>query len=275
MRNIICDPRIDTERKVTLYLNHISMGNALMCLLDHADLDYRLDEHAVVIVPKWEGELGKRKPHPAESIARFPDVSKSSVCLFDHVEFSDVPIKDVVRYISDRSAEMNPEMGGINVVFNHYIDPDMSVSLDLKQVTAARLLYRISQLTQLEIRPEPFAICLDPPGTKALSEARRKLRRRDRLAMLSESGGNSGKMRGKGYMIGRIPNDPRSPTHPDYVGSSADDIRTRTNALNNVYKWVNGKWTFVRYGSGDPHHPTLDENGRRLITPNLDAASLR
>lgn len=275
MKNIIVDPRIDLDREVTLYLNRISVGNALICLVDHLELDYRIESHAVLVVPQWEGLLGRRKPHAGEDVARFSDAKKAAGCVFDQVEFSDVPIKDVVKYISDRSAEVSPESGGINLVFNHYIDPDMPVSLKLEQVPVSLLLFQISKITQLEVRAEPYAICLDPPGTKALVKARRETKRRERLAKMPKRSGNGGGMRGKGYTIGSVPNDPRSPVHPDYVGSGAEDVRTRTNALNNVYKWVNGKWTFVRYGSGDPRHPSLDENGRFLITPTLDAAKLR
>ncbi|MFK5920946.1 MAG: hypothetical protein QM496_02105 [Verrucomicrobiota bacterium] len=132
----------------------------------------------------------------------------------------------------------------------------MPVTIRLSNVPISGILSAIAELTSLEISIEPHAIFFDPPGTRALhlatieTDQLRKLQARQQRPRT----GNE-----HYYKLSVYPNDPRSPVHPDYVKSSNPVIKKRTNAMNNVYKWVNGKWTFVRYGSSD-----LGEGSRGL-----------
>jgi len=248
--NLVYDPAIDRERPVTLRLAQVPVTVAMAYAIDQAGFDYRVDRHAILVVPAGDGELAKKMPLPPEETARFPAATIARDCRLGQVEFVDTPILDVLGYLAERSREVHPRQESLNLVLSREVDPSIPVYLKLQQVAISEVLQRISQITGLEIRIEPHAIFLDAPGASARQPKR--------------TGRSSG--RRSSELLGTPPKDPRSPAHPEYVGSNAGDIRTRTNALNNVYKWVNGKWTFVRYGGGD-----LDENGRRLEIPTLGA----
>ncbi len=250
--NFLIDPKVDQEKHVSLHLSDVTVGTALVCLIDHARLDYRIDNHACLILPSGEGELAKKVPREAGATAKFGPAIRAREFQMDRVEFVNAPLKDVVAYLSNRYKEENPKGPGFNIVLSSMIDADIPVSMKLSSVPASTVLYYVSKTTGVEIRIEPHAIFIDPPGTKALHIARIEAERRKNQASAPK------RKRGKGYTLGSETKDPRSPTHPDYVHSSHPVRGLRSNSLNNVYKWVGGKWTFVRYGSGDPNKSSLD-----------------
>ncbi len=234
--DFIIDTEIDQEQLISLRLNDIPIGIAIIYMIDSADLDYKINDHVCQILPRGEGELAKRLPSDPRITGKFAPAIKARKPLPGRVEFSEAPIQLIADYISERQ--------GFNLILNQRIDPDIPVSIQRDNVSSAHFLRSIADLASLEIRVEPYAIFLDPPGTKALHLARIKTARLQKLKSAPRKSQRKG-----GYGIGVYPNDPRSPVHPDYVKSTDPDVSKRTNALNNVYKWVNGKWTFVRAGS--------------------------
>jgi len=141
--------------------------------------------------------------------------------------------------------------------------PAIPVNLLLRDASASTALSAIAKETSLEIRIEPYAIVMEPPGSKFYRDQRVG---RARAAARKGLKAKSSKVRplGEDSALGTTPADPRSPAHPDYVGSTHPDRSKRTNAIGNTYKWVGGKWTFVRYQDGK--HP---EGGLR--TGSLDS----
>jgi len=265
--NIIVDPAVDGERRVALHLSSATVGTALICLIDHAELDYKIEPYGFLVLPPGKGELMARRLKQQPSAPSI-HATRSRQLVLEQIEFDEAPIGDVLEYVAAKSRE-GSATAGFNLVLNHTVDPELPVTLRLRGVPAAQVFAYLSRKTAVEIRDEPWAIFVDPPGTKAFHEAQRKAHR-EALAAENETNRNK-TFRGKGYGIGSYPADPRSPAHPDYVGSAHGDVRLRTNALNNVYKWVGGKWTFVRYGSGDKNQPSLNPDGTRLITPTLNS----
>ncbi len=263
--NIIVAAGVDKEREVSLHLSEATIGSALVCLVDHAEFDYTLEPHAFVIRPAGSGKLAEKRMKSKKSTGA-PSIhaTRARQLILEQIEFEEAPLGDVLQFIAAKSRERG---AGINIVLNHRVDPEIPLTLKLKNIPAASVLAYIAEMTGMELRDEPWAIFIDPPGTQALHEAQRKTCHLDLVEKNAPS--RYATPRGKDYVMGRIPDDPRSPAHPDYVGSGHSKIPLRTNALNNVYKWVGGKWTFVRYGSGDKNHPSLNPDGTRLITPTL------
>ena len=264
--NIIVAAGVDTEREISLHLSEASIGTALICLIDLAEFDYTLEPHAFVIRPVGKGKLAEKRMKGGKTAGPSVHATRARQLILEQIEFDEAPLSDVLQFIAAKSREKGPGQG-INIVVNHVVDPDLPVTLNLKQIPASQVLAYLAQLTGVEIRDEPWAIFIDPPGTQALYEARRKTRRLE-LAK-NNSGSNNATSRGRGYTMGSPTKDPRSPVHPEYVSSIHPNVSLRSNSLNNVYKWVGGKWTFVRYGSGDKNKPSLNANGSRLITPTL------
>lgn len=264
--NILFDPEVDQAKPVSLHLGDVTVGTALVCLIDHARLDYRVDNHAFLILPGGKGELAKKVPPEAGATGKFTPAVRARSFEMDRVEFVEAPLKDVATYLSRRYKEENPTAPAFNIVLSSAIDDTIPVSMKLSNVPASRVLYYVSRTTGVEIRLEPYAVFIDPPGTKSLHLARIEAERQKNMASAPK------RKRGKGYTLGTPPNDPRSPAHPDYVHSSHPERSLRSNALNNVYKWVSGKWTFVRHGSGDTRPSALDTNKSGLTTSRLQPA---
>jgi len=264
--NFLIDPEVDLEAPITLHLGDVSIGTAVLCLVDHARLDYRVDNHACLILPAGKGELAKKSPHDPEKAARYAPAIRARDYTMDQVEFAEAPLKDVVKYLSDRFHSDHPSEPPLNLVVSSRIDGNIPVTMKMNSAPASRVLYFLSKMTGIEIRIEPYAIFLDPPGTRQLHLARVEHERKKKMAA------QPNRKRGKGYTLGTPPNDPRSPAHPDYVHSAHSQASLRTNALNNVYKWVSGKWTFVRHGSGDTRPSALDTNRSGLTTSRLQPA---
>ncbi|MEM1441337.1 MAG: hypothetical protein AAGF67_03280 [Verrucomicrobiota bacterium] len=240
--NIVIDPSVDPATTVNLRLSEVSIGVILICLAEQADLDYRVDRFAFRILPFGEGELAEKELQQTDHASSSPQAKLARELTFAQIGFADAPVVDVLEFLSQSSREKGGQ--GLNLVMDHRIDQNLPVTFDLKDAAASTVLWAISKQTALEIRIEPYAILIEPPGSEFYREQRIERAREEARK------GVKSRPRGRGYTLGTPPDDPRSPAHPDYVGSAHPDKSKRTNALNNVYKWVGGKWTFVRYGDG-------------------------
>lgn len=243
--NIVIDPTVDAEREVTLALGDVSIGLALLCLVEQCGLDYRREPHAFMILPEGTGTIAREELQQQEP-AISPQVELARSLTFERIEFAEAPVSDVLAFLSAKSRENGG--AGLNLVVDHRVDPTLPVSLNVSNVTAAFVLGRVAAATGVEVRAVPWAILVEPPGEE--------FRRQQKLAELARQNRVPYRPPSKRNYLSKTGNtyenqDPRSPTHPDYVHSSHGDVSKRSNALNNVYQWVGGKWTFVRYGGND------------------------
>lgn len=243
--NFIVDPEVDQQQLISLRLSNVPIGAAIVYMIDYADLDYRIDSHACFVLPGGQGELAKRLPLEPAVTAGFRPSEKSRQTVLKKIEFNAAPLDDVIKFITQKSAEEIPGQSGINLILSRRVDPVIPVSLQMENVPISRVLAKVANLTAIEIRIEKYAVFLDPPGTRILQLARiEEAQSAPQLSATPSPGARGGRP-----SMGKPPNDPRSPAHPDYIKSTHPDVRKRTNSMNNVYKWVNGKWTFVKSGS--------------------------
>lgn len=166
--NIIVGAGVDTERQVSLHLSKATVGTALVCLVDHADFDYTLEPHAFVIRPAGTGKLAAKRTKSAA--APSTHAIRARELILEQIEFDEAPISDVLQFVAAKSRENGQ---GINIILNHAIDPDTLVTLKLKDIPAANVLFYISEVTGTKIRDEAWAIFFDPPGEQAFHESRR------------------------------------------------------------------------------------------------------
>lgn len=243
--NFIVDPEVDPQQLISLRLSNVPIGAAIVYMIDYADLDYRIDSHACFILPGGQGELAKRRPLEPAVTAGFKLSKMARQIVLEKIEFNAAPLDEVINFITQKSAEVTPGHRGINMILSRRVDPVIPVSLQMENVPISRVLAKIANQTAIEIRIEKYAVFLDPPGTRILQLARiEAAQSAPHPSAASSPGGRGGRP-----SLGTPPNDPRSPAHPKYIKSTDPDVRKRTNALNNVYKWVNGKWTFVKSSS--------------------------
>lgn len=262
--NILIDPKVNQEIPVSLTLGEVSIGVALLCIVEQCDLDYRNGEHAFMLVPDGAGTLAKKGLQPGAA-APSPQADLARDLKFPQIEFADAPLRDILQFLTTKSHE--GRSGGLNLVVNHRVDPNLPVSLNVRNVPASFVLSRVAAATGVEIRVEPWAILIEPPGTKFHREQRIKAALEAAAAKVSRKRGTLPTVTGSEVK------DPRSPAHPDYIHSTHSDVSKRSNALNNVYTWKGGKWTFVRYGSADKEGGLDDgKAGSGLKTGTLQGA---
>jgi hypothetical protein len=256
--NIVINPKVDLSLATSLALSDVTIGVCLICFVEQAGVDYRKDAHAFMIVPPGEGVLAEKELESKANHANSEQASRARALQLTQIEFKEAPLRDVLGFISAKSREGGVLNTGLNIVVDHQVDQELPVTLRLNQVPASAALSYVARVTGVEIRIEPWAIMIEPPGTKFYREARIRKNQEEARKSIDR---NSTRKRGTAPALGTPPEDPRSPAHPDYVHSANPDVSKRTNALNNVYKWSGGKWTFVKYGSGDE-----DEGGLKTGT---------
>lgn len=246
--NIIVAPEVDLSLTTSLALSDVTMGACLVCLAEQVGIDYRRDAHAFMLVPAGAGTLAKKELQGRVSATGSQQAKRARSLQMSQIEFDEAPLRDVLAFVSAKSREGADSSTNLNLVVDHKVDQEIPVTLRLNQVPASAVLTYIARTTGVEIRIEPWAIMIEAPGTKFYREARISQIKEEARKALAK---NSVRKRGAAPTLGTPPDDPRSPAHPDYVHSSHSDVSKRTNALNNIYKWKGGKWSFVRYGSGD------------------------
>lgn len=118
------------------------------------------------------GELGLGLPTEERSVR-----SKLASILIPSVEFEQTPLTEVLRFLSQRSAELDTSVAdatkrGINIVLSND-DPDAGsrpISLRLREVPLGAVLSYVTQLARMKYRIDGFAITV-VPLTSANSEA--------------------------------------------------------------------------------------------------------
>ncbi len=255
--NFVISPELDGNLTVHVTLREATVSEAFTCVLEQMSLDYRMDASACVIVDAGKGVLANRPPHKPADAARFKSVLLARQTVFPQIEYDEAPLGLIVQHLAERQYQDPNREGALNLIVTRWLDPELPVTLKLKDASIAAVLGRISARTGIEVRAEPYAIVLDPPGTALYRAAQRKAAQRGQ-AMTTVRLHHQPRQSQRSNPLAWIPKDPRSPAHPDYVRSNHPDVTKRTNAHNNVYKWVNGKWTYVRTGAKGLDSVTLE-----------------
>ena len=74
--NFVVDPKVDQEQLISLRLNDIPIGIAIIYMIDSADLDYKIENQTCHILPRGEGDLAKRPPYDPKAVANFTPAKK-------------------------------------------------------------------------------------------------------------------------------------------------------------------------------------------------------
>lgn len=261
--NIVISPEVDEKLPVTLKLKQVSVSEAFLCVMEQASLDYRMDSRACVIVDSGLGQLAVRPQRTSAEMGQLKPVKLAQQTVFPQIEYDEAPLRLVLNHLASYHNDSPDQDAPMNLVATRWIDTDLPVSLKMKNVSIATVLGKIAEQTAIEIRGEPYAIILDPPGTALYRQAQMEATRIGRgVASVRRHHDRRGSKSSDSF--GWIPKDPRSPAHPDYVRSNHPIVSERTNALNNVYKWVNGKWTYIRTGPTGLGDATLESDREGL-----------
>ncbi len=232
--NFVIDPAVDANATTTLKLRNVSLGAAVFCLVESMNLDFRMDPHACFIVPKGSGKIAITPPSPPSQMGGYEPAILARERIVQEVVFDEFPLQEVADFLATAGSQDTDFAKRLNLVIQGQIDPEIPVWLELKNSSVGGVLSKISEQTGLGIRVEPFAIFIDPPGLRELRMQQHRIASRPKKSSPAPKRTPVGTT----SALWAAPKDPRKIGHPDY------DVRM--TQANRIYRWVNGKFTFVR-----------------------------
>jgi hypothetical protein len=154
-RNVLLDPKVDPNIKITLSLQKVSLSTVLGYVAEVSGLDYRVDKHAIVFTHR-------RGPN-AQSLSGLRRMSvwvskRIQAVRFKQIDFHEEPLSDVAAFLAKRSLELDPEKKGVNIVLSKGVDPTTLITLKLSDVPMASVLKYVSRATDLRIRVDGNAV---------------------------------------------------------------------------------------------------------------------
>ena len=158
--NILVDPAVDLETPITLSLRDVPLGAVVGYVTEFAGVAYRVETHAVRIVPgSSSANRGSGGPHPETS-------SKARGLVISSVEFDDTSLEEAIRYLTEKSIELDPGKKGLNLLLGRGVDPSTPVSLRLKNVPLSNVLGYVADYTGLKLRADRYAILVERSAPK-------------------------------------------------------------------------------------------------------------
>jgi hypothetical protein len=240
--NLVLGADVPRDTPVTLKLLNVPLAAALGYITELAGLDLRVDAHAVRVLPR------QPETPPAAPLSNGNTVNRTRHMEIPYVDFNDADLASVAEFLTQKTTEVAPDKRGFNFILGPGVDPGQSVSLRLNQVPLANILGFISEITELRIRADEHAIVFTNP-TPNPPDSGQSLPENATTPNLPRrpTPNAAAKVRTalQPAALGTATSDPRSPAHPDYVKSTHPNVPTRSNALGNAYRWVNGAWTYT------------------------------
>ena len=156
--NIIIQTRPDLAgRQFSIDLKNTPTSEVLRYFAELSGLKLRYDREAIFLSPEG-AEVGQieLRGKAAEKL-RADKIVLPSVTLFE------VSPADVVAFVRQKSAEVDPAKKGVNVVLAPGIDPKALCSLDVRRMTVTEVLRYAAGLMNLKLSVDDHAFLLAPP----------------------------------------------------------------------------------------------------------------
>ncbi|NIP92274.1 MAG: hypothetical protein GWO24_01885 [Akkermansiaceae bacterium] len=156
-RNILLDPRINKDTKVSLRLHDVSRGVAFAYVAEIAGFDYREEKHALRLFP-----LKGEKPPVRSFLKRGGPMTwrRASGMQMPKVEFESTELSEIVNDITAASRHLDPKKKGLNIILGHGVDPTTPVTLSLRNVPVSTVLKYVAEFARLKLRADGSAIVL-------------------------------------------------------------------------------------------------------------------
>ncbi len=155
-RNILIDPRVKKEIKVTLTLYDVTKGVAFAYAAELGGFDYREERHAIRIVPRSPKATVKaflRRGSPQT-------LRRASEIVMPKVDFDETELRQVVDDIASASRQLDPSKKGINILIGPGVDPSGAVTFQLQNIPVAGVLKYVADFARLDIRTDGNAVVL-------------------------------------------------------------------------------------------------------------------
>ena len=155
-RNVLVDPRVNREIRVTLTLHDVTKSVAFAYAAELGGFDYREERHVIRIVPR------SQKATVRTFLKRGAPMTmrRASEIVMPKVDFDETELRQVVDDISSASRQLDPRKKGINVLLGPGVDPAAPVTLQLQGVPVGQVLKYVADFARLNIRMDGNAVVL-------------------------------------------------------------------------------------------------------------------
>ena len=155
-RNILVDPKVNRDIRVTLTLHDVTRGVAFAYAAELGGFDYREEQYAIRIIPRGAKVALKaflRRGRPM--ILR-----RASEIVIPKVDFDETELRQAIDDIAAASRQVDPRKKGLNILLGPGVDPSTRVTLQLQNVTVANVLKYVAEFARLDSRTDGNAIVL-------------------------------------------------------------------------------------------------------------------
>lgn len=155
-RNVIVDPRVNRELRVSLRLYDVTKGVAFAYAAELGGFDYREDRHAIRIVPRAMSV----RPRPFLKRGSPVIVRRLSEIRMPKVEFEEAHLGQVIEELVEATRMLDSSKKAINILLGPGVDPSSPVTLQLQNIPVGQVLKYIAEFSNLEIRIDGNAVLL-------------------------------------------------------------------------------------------------------------------
>ncbi|MEM0970803.1 MAG: hypothetical protein AAGJ31_15720, partial [Verrucomicrobiota bacterium] len=159
--NFVLDPKVSGDAPVSLLLRDVPLSVAMAYTLELGGARFEADAHAIRVVP-MDPQYSKQDSTPNASL-----IKRAKALRMERVGFEEMPLGEVLDYLSERSDQLDPRGAGISLLLHPQVSRDIPVTLDLKNVPLGTVVYYVAERCQLRLRIDPWAIVLLPPAVQA------------------------------------------------------------------------------------------------------------
>jgi hypothetical protein len=156
--NIVLKPNPDLAgRQFSIDLKNTPTSDVLRYFAELSGLKLRYDREAIVLSPEG-AEVGQ-----IELRGKAAEKLRADQIVLPTVMFFEVFPADVVAFVRQKSAEVDPAKKGVNVVLAPGIDPKAVCSLDVRRMSVTEVLRYSAALMGLKLIADDHAFLLAPP----------------------------------------------------------------------------------------------------------------
>jgi len=165
--NIILQAPVSAETKITLRLKNVPLAEAVKYTASLAQLKYRVDPNAIVVLPinldlEQDTKVSERPVPTVRGIIG----KKMTSTILPSVQFNDTPLSDAIEFLAMKSIELDEttedqNKKGINIVINASKGTDALITLWLTNVPLAEAIRYTTSLAGLTYRVDEQAVVIE------------------------------------------------------------------------------------------------------------------
>jgi hypothetical protein len=152
--------------RISLDLKMMPLGEVLKYVARLANLQLVVETHAAVLMSRAEFEaqqkrdMGRAAAEPAAPASSTEAFARKHI--LPQVQFREATLTEAIEFLRVKSRNLDPAGQGLNLVVNPGGDPQLKITLDLKNVPVFEALRYIAELSGHTLSADDHSIILTP-----------------------------------------------------------------------------------------------------------------